>query len=1161
MPRDKLIQVRRGTATEWTTANPTLAIGEIGYETDTGKGKIGNGTQDWVSLGYVTAWGSGGGGGGVTSVNGQTGVVVLDADDIDDTSTTNKFATASELSKLAGIEAGAEVNTVDSVNSQTGVVVLDADDIDDSATTNKFVTASDLTTLSNTSGTNTGDQDLSGLVPYTGASGNVTLGTNTITTAAVLANSSAGASLKTSGGSDVVVWGQGGGVNGTLYGGWNYDNATADTLAYFGPSKTISSVTLGSGLSLSSGTLSATGSASSSDMPIIRLNSSAAQSANSASDIAIEWNNSSVKDTGFTHSTVTNNSRIEVDEDGNYSIYGAILYQGTTANYRFTSEVTIRVNGTTTLTEKFTGGYLRATSGANYNQVSFSTNIALTAGDYVEILSKRVSTTSGNATVLSGTNVSMVFLKGTKGDTGPTGPTGPAGPSGLSDAIQTVAGDTGSFTATGADTVNIVGGTNISTSVSGDIVTIGFTGTIITDHGALSGLSDDDHTQYHTDARALTWLGTRSSSDLPEGTNLYYTAERVDDQVNTLLTAGTNITLTYDDGAGTLTIDAAGGGSAAGSDTQIQYNDSGSFGASSDFTWNDTTKNLSVSGISNYYNVGSNSVFLAGAGNTTATSQFSIGIGDKALRSLTTGAFNIGIGEEALQAVTNGQWNTAMGANAGRVYTGSQGVFIGLNSGIGLTTGPNVFAMGTNALGGAGASSNAIGIGVDAGRFPTTSRSVYIGDRSGRGVAASTNTLNIGIGYDSLYGVTSGSQNIAIGPSSLSSLTTGANNTAIGYQAGLNLTTGSDNTFIGTTSGATGVVTGSSNVGIGTDASKSITSGASNIGIGKKALFSVTTGNRNVGIGESAGELNNNATGQNTFVGYFAGYANTGQWNTMLGFQAGRNNTGSSNVYIGQAASQSNVNGANNISIGASSNVLATTGSFNISIGTETHRSYTGANSIAIGYQAGYSVTTGSSGIYLGYRAGLFTTTGALNTFIGVESGRSVATGGFNTAVGSNTMSLAGTAAANNAAVGYFALRNVTGTGNTAVGFQAGLDVTSGASNTFIGYDADVGDPTHSNVVSIGRGATSTTSNELTIGSTTYPINSMRLGVQSSGNPLVTADATNLAFKGQTIGIATTKTPASASDTGTTGMICWDADYLYVCTATDTWKRTALTTW
>jgi hypothetical protein len=50
---------------------------------------------------------------------------------------------------------------VQSVNSATGAVVLDADDVDDASTTHKFVTASDITNLSNLSGTNTGDQDLS----------------------------------------------------------------------------------------------------------------------------------------------------------------------------------------------------------------------------------------------------------------------------------------------------------------------------------------------------------------------------------------------------------------------------------------------------------------------------------------------------------------------------------------------------------------------------------------------------------------------------------------------------------------------------------------------------------------------------------------------------------------------------------------------------------------------------------------------------------------------------------------------------------------------------------------------------------------------------------------------------------------------------------------
>lgn len=55
------------------------------------------------------------------------------------------------------------------------------------------------------------------------------------------------------------------------------------------------------------------------------------------------------------------------------------------------------------------------------------------------------------------------------------------------------------------------------------------------DHGLLLGLSDDDHTQYHTDARALTWLGTRSTSDLPEGSNLYFTNERAQDAVGAMV--------------------------------------------------------------------------------------------------------------------------------------------------------------------------------------------------------------------------------------------------------------------------------------------------------------------------------------------------------------------------------------------------------------------------------------------------------------------------------------------------------------------------------------------------------------------------------------------------------------------------------------------------
>ena len=44
------IQVRRGTANQWSTTNPTLAAGEIGLETDTLKFKVGNGSSAWNSI-------------------------------------------------------------------------------------------------------------------------------------------------------------------------------------------------------------------------------------------------------------------------------------------------------------------------------------------------------------------------------------------------------------------------------------------------------------------------------------------------------------------------------------------------------------------------------------------------------------------------------------------------------------------------------------------------------------------------------------------------------------------------------------------------------------------------------------------------------------------------------------------------------------------------------------------------------------------------------------------------------------------------------------------------------------------------------------------------------------------------------------------------------
>lgn len=99
-------------------------------------------TAGSVSVSVSAIGATAGGSGAVDSVNGQTGTVVLDPDDLDDTSTTNKFATAAELSKLAGIAAGAEVNVQSDWDAVSGDALIlnkptlgtaaaaDADDFD-----------------------------------------------------------------------------------------------------------------------------------------------------------------------------------------------------------------------------------------------------------------------------------------------------------------------------------------------------------------------------------------------------------------------------------------------------------------------------------------------------------------------------------------------------------------------------------------------------------------------------------------------------------------------------------------------------------------------------------------------------------------------------------------------------------------------------------------------------------------------------------------------------------------------------------------------------------------------------------------------------------------------------------------------------------------------
>lgn len=88
------IKLRRGTAAQWSAANPTLASGEPGYELDTGKEKRGDGVTPWATLPYFSS--------GASDFTGS-------ADDITD-GTAKVVMTVQERDKLTGIQPGATAN-------------------------------------------------------------------------------------------------------------------------------------------------------------------------------------------------------------------------------------------------------------------------------------------------------------------------------------------------------------------------------------------------------------------------------------------------------------------------------------------------------------------------------------------------------------------------------------------------------------------------------------------------------------------------------------------------------------------------------------------------------------------------------------------------------------------------------------------------------------------------------------------------------------------------------------------------------------------------------------------------------------------------------------------------------------------------------------------
>ena len=259
-----------------------------------------------------------------------------------------------------------------------------------------------------------------------------------------------------------------------------------------------------------------------------------------------------------------------------------------------------------------------------------------------------------------------------------------------------------------------------------------------------------------------------------------------------------------------------------------------------------------------------------------------------------------------------------------------------------------------------------------------------------------------------------------------------------------------------------------------------------------------------------------NTTGNyDTAFGYYSLRLNTtGSVNTALGVGALlRNTTGSYNLAVGVEALTNNDSGVNNTAVGSYDTLLHNT---------------TGSANTALGYAALYSNTSSDGNTAVGDDALYYNTTGAYNTAVGREAGLSSQTG------------------SSNAFFGFYAgAMNVAGNDNVFLGHYAGINQT-GSNNIAIGAFATGQSPAGNNQLSIGNiifGNLSTGS--VQIGST-----------QDNGVDKLQVAGSIIASQ---LGLSAIQTPPASSSTAcVAGEIRVAPDSIYVCVATDTWRKAPL---